>query len=140
MNEIELVEAIQMHTVTDKKGERHLLSVPITMHVTAAKKAEIGAAKLVAIKWNGEIVATISEPVFFDNRKEEICARTFGCFSPEHSGAGPIMAQGEFLISGSSMHFMKRVMFNDGMDKYRYTPSEIYTKIQERNADAVYAF
>ena len=61
MNEIELVEAIQMHTVTDKKGERHLLSVPITMHVTAAKKAEIGAAKLVAIKWNGEIVATISE-------------------------------------------------------------------------------
>jgi 3'-phosphoadenosine 5'-phosphosulfate synthase len=50
------------------------------------------------------------------------------------------MAQGEFLISGSSMHFMKRVMFNDGMDKYRYTPSEIYAKIQERNADAVYAF
>jgi 3'-phosphoadenosine 5'-phosphosulfate synthase len=140
MNEIQLVESIQMHTVTDKTGKRHLLSVPITMHVNSAKKAEIGAAKLVAIKWNGEIVATISDPVFFENRKEEICARTFGCFRADHAGAGPIMAQGEWLISGSSMHFMKRVLFNDGMDKYRYTPKEIHEKTVAMGADAVYAF
>jgi 3'-phosphoadenosine 5'-phosphosulfate synthase len=38
------------------------------------------------------------------------------------------------------MHFTKRVTFNDGMDKYRYTPSEISDLIKARGADAVYAF
>jgi len=33
MNEMELLESIQMKTVTDDKGEVHLLSCPITMHV-----------------------------------------------------------------------------------------------------------
>jgi hypothetical protein len=30
MNEMELVEAINMKTVTDAHGKKHLLSVPIT--------------------------------------------------------------------------------------------------------------
>jgi len=63
--------------------------------------------------------------VFFANRKEEICSRAFGTFSPNHAGAQPIMAQGPWLVSGASMHFTKRVSFDDGMDKYRFTPSEI---------------
>lgn len=38
------------------------------------------------------------------------------------------------------MHFTKRITFNDGMDKYRYTPQEISDQIKARGADAVYAF
>jgi 3'-phosphoadenosine 5'-phosphosulfate synthase len=140
MNEMELLESMQMKTVTTKDGKRHLLSVPITMHVTDEQKAELTGASLVSVKWNGEIVATISKPVFFENRKEEICSRTFGSFSPKHSGAEPIMKQGNWLVSGESMHFMKRVLFNDGMDCYRYTPKEINELIKAKNADAVYAF
>jgi 3'-phosphoadenosine 5'-phosphosulfate synthase len=34
----------------------------------------------------------------------------------------------------------KRVTFDDGMDKYRYTPAEINDLIKARGADAVYAF
>jgi 3'-phosphoadenosine 5'-phosphosulfate synthase len=140
MNEIELLESMQMKTVTDNEGKRHLLSVPITMHLTAEKKAALGDAKKFAIKYKGVVYATISEPVYFENRKEEICSRTFGTFSPEHAGAQPIMAQGEWLVSGASMHFTKRVTFDDGMDMYRYTPSEIADQIKARGADAVYAF
>ncbi len=140
MNEIELLESLQMKTVTDAEGKRHLLSVPMTMHLTEEQKAAIGDAAAFAIKYKGVIYATVNEPVFFENRKEEICARTFGCFSPNHAGAGPIMAQGEWLVSGSSMHFTKRVVFEDGMDKYRYTPAEIAAQIEARGADAVYAF
>jgi len=32
------------------------------------------------------------------------------------------MAQGEFLVSGKSMRFLRDVEFNDGMDGYRMTP------------------
>jgi len=50
------------------------------------------------------------------------------------------MAQGDFLVSGKSMRFLRDVEFNDGMDNYRMTPEQINKIIVERNADAVYAF
>lgn len=140
MNELELLESIQMKTVTDATGQRHLLSVPMTMHVNDEQKAALEGQKKFAIKYKGETYAVVNEPCFFENRKEEICARTFGCFMGEHAGAAPIMAQGNWLVSGASMHFTKRVTFNDDMDKYRYTPSEINDLIKAKGADAVYAF
>lgn len=140
MNEIELLQVLHMHTLTDEVGHRHLLSVPITQHVTAAQKAELAGAKKVALKYKGEIYAVINEPVFFDNRKEEISARQFGTFSTKHPKAEVIFAQGEFLISGASMRFFKRLTFNDGIDQFRLTPQEIQAQITARGADAVYAF
>jgi len=38
------------------------------------------------------------------------------------------------------MHFTQRIMFNDGMDKYRFTPPQIADQIKAKEADAVYAF
>ena len=35
MNELELLEVMNMKTITDGEGKRHLLSVPITQSVTA---------------------------------------------------------------------------------------------------------
>lgn len=87
MNEIELLQVLHMHTLQDEVGKRHLLSVPITHHVTAAQKAELAGAKKVALTYKGQIYGVINEPVFFDNRKEEIIARTFGTFSTKHPAA-----------------------------------------------------
>lgn len=50
------------------------------------------------------------------------------------------MAQGDWLVSGESMRFTKKVVFNDGNDQWRLTPQEIQAKVQEKGADAVYAF
>jgi 3'-phosphoadenosine 5'-phosphosulfate synthase len=125
MNEMELLESIQMRTVTDNEGRRHLLSVPITMHVSEQQKCALSTQKKFALRYKGVIHAVVNGPQFFENRKEEICSRVFGCFSGEHAGAGPIMKQGPWLVSGESMHFTKRVMFNDDMDQYRMTPLEI---------------
>jgi len=128
MNEVELLESLHMKTVSDSHGQRHLLSVAITQAVTDEQKAAFTGQKKVAIKCSAissDVLAVISDPVFFENRKEEICARQFGCFGYKHPKAEVIAAQGNWLISGSSMHFTKRVTFNDGMDKYRHTPAEI---------------
>lgn len=143
MNELELLEVIQMKTLTDATGHRHLLSVPITQHVTAEQKAELEGEKRVAIKCtqiSDKVLAVINEPVFFDNRKEEICARTFGTFSAKHPCAATIFEQGDFLISGASMDFFEHVQFNDGMDQYRLTPAQIQEQVKAKGADAVYAF
>jgi len=143
MNELELLECLHMNTLTDKNGNKQPLSVPITQHVTAEQKAALEGEKKIAIKctkFSDKVLAVIDGPVFYDNRKEEICTRTFGTFSAKHPKAATIMEQGDFLISGSSMRFFERVTFNDNMDKYRMTPAEINAVIKERNADAVYAF
>lgn len=115
MNELELLEVMNMKTITDSEGKRHLMSVPITQHVTAAQKAEFEGKPKLALTCSSigsdKIVAVINNPVFFDNRKEEICARTFGCMSEAHPCAETIFAQGDFLVSGDSMHFVSRPDF-----------------------------
>jgi len=125
MNEIELVESLQMQTVTGADGIPHMLSCPITQHVSNEEKAALEGAKQVALKHNGHVIAVVNEPEFFTNRKEEICTRSFGTWSLKHPKVENIMEQGDWLISGASMHFVKHVMWDDGMDKYRMTPKQI---------------
>ena len=132
-----------MKKITDDQGKKHLLSVPITQPVTKAEKAKLEGKSKIAIKCSkisDQILAVIDEPVFFENRKEEISTRVFGTFGKTHPKIERIMAQGDFLVSGKSMRFLRDVEFNDGMDGYRMTPEQINKTIVERNADAVYAF
>lgn len=143
MNEMELLEVLHMKTITDEVGKRHLLSVPITQPVTAEEKAALEGQAKIALKCpelGDDVLAVINGPTFFDNRKEEICTRSFGTFSTRHPKAEIYMAQGDFLVSGESMHFVKRVAFNDNLDQWRLTPQEIQQKATEKGADAVYAF
>jgi 3'-phosphoadenosine 5'-phosphosulfate synthase len=140
MNELQLVESMHMKTVTDKNGKAHLLSVPITQHVTSEEKAALEGQAAVALKYNDKVVAVMHKPTFFANRKEEICTRTFGTFSAKHPAAAVIMEQGDWLMSSESTRFFERIRYDDGIDKYRFTPREIYEQIQARGADAVYGF
>ena len=144
MNELELLEVMNMKTITDGEGKRHLLSVPITQSVTAEQRSCFADSPKVALKCTAigsdKVLAVINNPVYFDNRKEEICARTFGCMSANHPCAQTIFAQGDFLISGESMRYVNRPVFNDGNDQYRMTPKQIQAAIAEKDADVVYAF
>ena len=144
MNEMELLESMNMKTVTDANGKRHLLSVPITQHVTDEQKAAFEGKDAIAVRCSAiagdRVLAVMHKPSFFENRKEEICTRTFGTFSAKHPKAETICAQGNWLISAETTRFFERVKFNDGMDKYRFTPREIVEQIAARGADAVYGF
>lgn len=143
MNELQLLEVIQMKTITDPiTGKKTLFSVPITQHVTKEQYETLKGEKQIALKAQGsnEVIAIIENPVFFDNRKEEISTRIFGTSSTKHPKIERIMSQGDYLVSGSKMRFVKKIEFNDGLDQYRYTPKEINQQIKKRNADAVYAF
>jgi len=133
-----------MKTVTCKSGKAHLMSVPITQHVSAEQKAALEGKASVAIKCSAacgdKILAVMHKPTFFNNRKEEICTRTFGCSSEKHPMAEVIWAQGDFLMSSESTRFFERIQYNDGLDQYRMLPREIHEEMQRRGADAVYGF
>ena len=143
MNEQELLESMNMNTVPGKDGQKHILSVPIVLSLTEAQKAEFEGKEHIALKCgevSDDVLAVISNPEFFPNRKEEICTKTFGTRSVKHPMIENIEQQGDWLISGESMHFCKRITYNDGLDKYRMLPAEIAKVAEERGADAVYAF
>lgn len=132
-----------MKTLTDASGKRHLFSVPITQPVTKEQYEALKGQTKIALKCSAlseDVLAVIENPVFFENRKEEICARTFGTFSLKHPKIERIMQQGDYLVSGSKMRFVKNVEFKDDMDQYRQTPQQIHDQILTRGADAVYAF
>jgi ATP sulfurylase len=61
-------------------------------------------------------LAVLENPVFFENRKEEIAARICGTFSLKHPKVEKIMSQGDYLVSGSKMRFVRKIQFNDGLD------------------------
>ena len=85
--------------------EKHMLSVPITQHITFKDKERFEGKSKIGIKCSklsDELLAVISEPVFFENRREEIATRVFGTFGKTHPKVERILAQGEFLISGKS--------------------------------------
>ena len=80
MNEQEVMEVIQLRTLTHE-GKQTLMSVPITQHVTRDIKVRLEKQTRIAIKCtklSNQVLAVIEEPVFFENRREEICARLFG--------------------------------------------------------------
>jgi hypothetical protein len=73
MNELQLVESLHMKTVTDATGKRHLLSVPITQHVTDEQKAALTGKPKVALRSSviagDEVLAVIHNPTSITERK-----------------------------------------------------------------------
>jgi len=119
MNEMQLLEVLHMKTLTDCSGFKHLFSVPITCPVTKEQKAQYAGHKKIALKCtliSPDILAIVEDPIFFDNRKEEICTRTFGTFSLNHPKVERIIQEGDFLLSGAKTRFLRRIIFNDGLD------------------------
>ena len=120
MDELQLLEVIQMKTLTDNNGKRHLMSVPITQHCTKEQMEALKFEKNIALKCSvlsaNDVYAIIENPIFFKNRKEEISARVFGTFSTKHPKVERILAQGDYLVSGLSMRYVRKVEFKDGLD------------------------
>jgi 3'-phosphoadenosine 5'-phosphosulfate synthase len=139
MNEDELIQSLNMNTVR-KGSEAHLMSVPLTLDVSAADKKRLEGQTKIGLTYNQELLAVIEEPEFFENRKEEISTKTFGTRSVKHPRVDVIEKEGEFMMSGKKMDFTQRVRYNDGLDQYRMTPNEIFEVAKSKNADAVYAF
>jgi ATP sulfurylase len=94
-----------MNTVTDSEGQRHILSVPITQHATSAEKEVLQNEPAIALRCkdiSNDVLAVIENPTFYENRKEELCTKTFGTRSLKHQKIARIEAQGDWLVSGET--------------------------------------
>ncbi len=50
-----------------------------------------------------------------------------------------VMDSEDWLVGGD-IDALVRIKWNDGLDKYRFTPNELRAEFKQRGADAVFAF
>ena len=75
----------------------------------------------------------------FPHRKEERIARQFGTSHPDHPYIKMILESGDWLVGGK-IEVFERIVWNDGLDKYRLTPNELKEQYARLGADVVFAF
>lgn len=122
--------------------QRVSMSVPITLSCTSFTKDAIEKSpkKAVALVTQlGETVAILRDPEIYDNRKEEIVTRMFGVIDMDHPYIKTIYSGGDFLIGGE-VELLDRIRYNDGLDKWRKTATDLMAEFQEKQADTVFAF
>uniref|UniRef100_A0A4W4GZ53 Uncharacterized protein n=1 Tax=Electrophorus electricus TaxID=8005 RepID=A0A4W4GZ53_ELEEL len=115
------------------------MSVPVVLPVSTADKARLDGCTALALAYGGQRVAILRNPEFYEHRKEERCARQWGTTCREHPYIKMVMESGDWLVGGD-LQVLERIYWNDGLDAYRLSPTELRHKFKELNADAVFAF
>ncbi|NXV11694.1 PAPS2 synthase, partial [Cepphus grylle] len=115
------------------------LSIPIVLPISTEDKERLEGCEALALSYGGRRVAILKSPEYFEHRKEERCARTWGTTCAKHPHVKMVMESGDWLVGGDLL-VLERIKWNDGLDQYRLTPLALKQKFREMNADAVFAF
>lgn len=137
MREREFLQCLHFDCLLD--GGVINLSVPIVLPVSSADKERLDGVTAMALVYNGRRVAILRNPEFYQHRKEERCARQWGTTCKDHPYIKMVMESGDWLVGGD-LQVLDKISWNDGLDHYRLTPTELKQKFKEMNADAVFAF
>ncbi|XP_070608345.1 bifunctional 3'-phosphoadenosine 5'-phosphosulfate synthase 2 isoform X1 [Erythrolamprus reginae] len=147
MREKEYLQVIHFGTLLDGMGKIDIfkldgvinLSIPIVLPISTEDKERLEGCSAFTLEYNGQRVAILKNPEFFEHRKEERCARVWGTTCAKHPHVKMVMESGDWLAGGELL-VLERIKWNDGLDQYRLTPLELREKFREMNADAVFAF
>ncbi|XP_046452990.1 bifunctional 3'-phosphoadenosine 5'-phosphosulfate synthase 2-like [Daphnia pulex] len=137
MREREYLQVLHFNCIYD--GGVSNQSVPIVLAISTEDKEKLDGCLAITLLHNNEPVAILRAPEFFEHRKEERCARQFGTTHPSHPYIQMIMASGDWLVGGE-LEVLNRIRWNDGLDEYRLTPTELKKTFHDMGADAVFAF
>uniref|UniRef100_A0A3Q3SF94 3'-phosphoadenosine 5'-phosphosulfate synthase 1 n=1 Tax=Mastacembelus armatus TaxID=205130 RepID=A0A3Q3SF94_9TELE len=137
MREREYLQCLHFDCLLD--GGVINLSVPVVLPLSTADKERLDGATAMALVYEGRRVAILRNPEFYEHRKEERCARQWGTTCKDHPYIKMVMESGDWLVGGD-LQVLDRIYWNDGLDQYRLTPTELKQKFKEMNADAVFAF
>jgi 3'-phosphoadenosine 5'-phosphosulfate synthase len=138
MRETEYLQCQHFNCLLDDEVNNQ--SIPIVLAISNDDKERIGLdCKKLVLRYNNNIVAAIKDPEIYEHRKEERVARQFGTTNIGHPYIKMIYESGDWLVGGE-IEVYEKILWNDGLDKYRLTPNQLRQKFKELNADAVFAF
>lgn len=135
MSEKQFLQALHFNALSENCN----FSMPIVLPCDDDQKAKIEGTAAIALNYEGKNVAILRNPEVYAAIKEERCARQFGTTNVGHPYIKQVMAYGEYLVGGA-IEALGKIVWNDGLDKYRKTPLELRAHFKAIGADAVYAF
>lgn len=140
MRENEYLQTLHFNCILSDDGSlRNNHSVPIVLSLDESDKKRLEDVSALTLTYDKKPVAILRNPEFYFQRKEERCSRQFGTNNPNHPYIRLIHDSGDYLVGGE-LEVLDRIKWNDGLDHYRLTPNEIRQRINEMEADAVFAF
>ncbi|XP_076915130.1 ATP sulfurylase 1, chloroplastic-like isoform X2 [Bidens hawaiensis] len=141
MREFKFLQTLHFNSIRLDDGSVVNMSLPIVLDIDDAQKKRIGASTAVAlIDASDNPVAILNNIEIYKHNKEERIARTWGTTAPGLPYAEEaITSAGDWLIGGD-LEVIQPIKYNDGLDQYRLSPSQLRAEFEKRNADAVFAF
>lgn len=138
MREKEYLQCLHFNCLLDETVSNH--SLPIVLPLSEKDKDRLEGTSAVALAYNGKLVSVMRRPEFYQHRKEERCARTFGTTDDSHPMIKKIMEESGDWLAGGELEVLDRIKWDDGLDEYRLTPNELRAQFKSMEADAVFAF
>lgn len=127
---------------TSHSSTRASLAVPIVLPITSGTRDAIlnsGSRMVALVDKDGKFLGHLKDPEIYVNRKEEIISRCFGAIDNDHPYIAHIQSGGDYLLGGE-IELFDRMTYDDGLDKWRKTPKELYGEFKAKGADVVFAF
>ncbi|CAD6198120.1 unnamed protein product [Caenorhabditis auriculariae] len=122
-------------------------SIPIVLPIDEIQKKAVSQQiegkdvihDKIALVYNNEVVAIISDAEIFEHRKEERVCRQFGFNDPRHPTISLIMESGNWCLGGD-VAVLREIKFDDGLNEFRKTPNQLRQIFKEKQADVVFVF
>ncbi|XP_078429585.1 ATP-sulfurylase 3, chloroplastic-like [Wolffia australiana] len=141
MREAEFLQTLHFNFLRLDDGTMVNMSVPIVLAIDDSQKQAIGnSSKVTLVDGNDKPVAVLSNIEIYKHHKEERIARTWGTTAKGLPYVEEAIANAEGWLVGGDLEVFERIKYNDGLDDYRLSPSELRNEFMRRNADAVFAF
>ncbi|KAI3942105.1 hypothetical protein MKW92_028552 [Papaver armeniacum] len=141
MREDEYLQSLHFNCIKMKDGSIVNMSLPIVLAIDDNDKVAIAESQDVAlIGPNGDLVAILRSVEVYKHNKEERIARTWGTTAPGLPYVEEVITPAGNWLIGGDLEVIEPIKYNDGLDQYRLSPSELRQEFDKREADAVFAF
>ncbi|CAN8324495.1 unnamed protein product [Cochlearia groenlandica] len=141
MRESEFLQCLHYNSIRLEDGSVVNMSVPIVLAIDDEKKGLVGESTRVAlVDSDDKIVAILSDIEIYKHPKEERIARTWGTTAPGLPYVEEAITNAGNWLIGGDLEVLEPIKYNDGLDRFRLSPSELRSELERRGADAVFAF
>ncbi|XP_027116374.1 ATP sulfurylase 1, chloroplastic [Coffea arabica] len=141
MRESEFLQTLHFNSLRLRDGSVVNMSVPIVLAIDDSQKQRIGQESSVALLDDqNNPIAILKDIEIYKHNKEERIARTWGTTAPGLPYVEETITNAGNWLIGGDLEVIEPVKYNDGLDRFRLSPSELREEFTKRNADAVFAF
>ncbi|CAH2046571.1 unnamed protein product, partial [Thlaspi arvense] len=141
MRQSEFLQTLHFNSIRLEDGSVVNMSVPIVLAIDDEQKIRIGDSDRVTLVDSlGNPIAILSDIEIYKHPKEERIARTWGTTAPGLPYAEEAITKSGNWLIGGDLQVLEPIKYNDGLDRFRLSPSQLRDEFTRRDADAVFAF